>query len=126
MKFWIFPRVPLKITKRHSVKVGRNVGTVITQTSCLKMTCEKNLVKLAQNTKIQKFGLCCDRLTKWNPTLCFFFYGGMRSDEVVPDFYSRPASFMQMARQTTRQGTAHSASATCLPQFHLNVQSLEL
>ncbi|KAJ3666892.1 hypothetical protein Zmor_002317 [Zophobas morio] len=30
----------------------------------------------------------------------------------VPDFF-RPASFLQMARLPARQGTAHSASATC-------------
>ncbi|KAJ3662836.1 hypothetical protein Zmor_007161 [Zophobas morio] len=38
----------------------------------------------------------------------------------VPDFYLRPASFVQMARPSAPQGTAHSASATCSSVIYLN------
>ncbi|KAJ3660823.1 hypothetical protein Zmor_005254 [Zophobas morio] len=36
-----------------------------------------------------------------------------RHPDRSPDLYSRPVSFVQMARSPARQGTAHFASATC-------------
>ncbi|KAJ3662606.1 hypothetical protein Zmor_006945 [Zophobas morio] len=42
-----------------------------------------------------------------------------RHPERSPDFYCKPASFVQMARPTG-QGTAHSASATCFCVIYLS------